>query len=72
MAFHEVRECCKHIEKLGRQQHGESVNRIGNRVTTRIMSDACGKGIARGQVECANLRACATYSDATSAESFKT
>ena len=72
MAFHEVRECCKGIEKLGRQLHGESVNRIGKRVTTRILSDAYGKGIVRGQVECANLRAYAREDDVTSAESIKT
>eukprot|EP00959_Pyramimonas_sp_CCMP1952_P188181 3935238-Pyramimonas_sp.AAC.1 len=36
------------------------------------MSDAYGKGIVRGQVECANLRAYAREDDATSAESIKT
>eukprot|EP00959_Pyramimonas_sp_CCMP1952_P365375 7652367-Pyramimonas_sp.AAC.1 len=45
MAFHEVKECCKGIEKLGRQLQGENVNRIGKRVAHRIMSDAYGKGI---------------------------
>ena len=70
MAFHEVRKCCKGIEKLGRQLHGESANRVGKRMTTRIMSNARGKGIVRGQVECANLRACARDDDVTSAESI--
>ena len=38
----------------------------------RLMSDAYGKGIVRAQVENTNLRAYATQSDVTSAESFKT
>ena len=72
MAFHEVRERCKFIEKLGCQLRGENANRVGKRMTTRIMSDAHGKGIVRGQVECANLRAYARGDDVTSAESNKT
>ena len=71
MAFHEVKECCKGVEKLGRQLQGEHVNRIGKRVANRIMSDAYGKGIVRGQVECANLRAFARENDVTAAESLK-
>ena len=38
----------------------------------RLISDAYGKGIVRAQVENTNLRAYATASDVTSAESFKT
>ena len=38
----------------------------------RIVSDAYGKGIVRAQVENTNLRAYATSSDITSAESIKT
>ena len=72
MAFHEVRERCKGIEEFGRQLGGESANRIGKRNTTRIMSDAYGKGIVRGQVECANLRAYARDDDVTAAESNRT
>ena len=71
MAFHEVKECCKGIEKLGRQLQGETTNRFGKRVANRIMSDAYGKGIVRGQVECANLRAFARTDDVTAAESLK-
>eukprot|EP00959_Pyramimonas_sp_CCMP1952_P107683 2251618-Pyramimonas_sp.AAC.1 len=35
------------------------------------MSDAYGKGIVRGQVECANLRAFAREGDVTAAEAMK-
>eukprot|EP00959_Pyramimonas_sp_CCMP1952_P252743 5280380-Pyramimonas_sp.AAC.1 len=51
MVFHEVNECCKGVGKRGRQLQGESVNRIGKRVASRIVSDAHGKCIVRGQVE---------------------
>eukprot|EP00959_Pyramimonas_sp_CCMP1952_P064133 1339654-Pyramimonas_sp.AAC.1 len=72
MAFHEVRECSRGIEKLSRQLRGENANYVGKRMTTRIMSDAYGRGIVRGQVECANLRADSMENDVTSTESIKT
>eukprot|EP00959_Pyramimonas_sp_CCMP1952_P059329 1239022-Pyramimonas_sp.AAC.1 len=72
IAFHGVRERCKGIDDLGGELHGEHANRVGKRMTTRILSNAYGKGIVRGQVERAMLRAYARGDDATSAESIKT
>jgi len=72
MAFNEVKECCKgHItlsEKLG----GEKVNYIGKRHVTRLMCDAYGKGVVRGQVENTNLRAYWKDNAVTAAESIRT
>ena len=57
MAFNEVKECCKGHQDLSRRLAGERVSYIGKRHATRLMSDAYGKGIVRGQVENTNLRA---------------
>ena len=46
--------------------------RQGTRHSTRIMSDAYGKGIVRGQVENTKLLAYARDHDVTAAESIKT
>jgi len=72
LAFNEIRECCKGHQDLNQKLRGESVNYIGKRHAMRLMSDAYGKGIVRGQVECTNLRANFKGTDTTHAESFKT
>ena len=51
---------------------GACVNRTGKRHATRLMSDAYGRGIVRGQVGNANLRAHQTYSPVTAAEAITT
>ena len=73
MAFNEVKECCKGHQDLTERLRGGSVNYIGKRHAMRLMSDAYGKGIVRGQAENTNLRAY-TKEDAavTFAESFRT
>ena len=73
MAFNEVKECCKGHQELTERLRGDSVNYIGKRHATRLMSDAYGKGIVRGQAENTNLRAYAKEEGAvTFAESFRT
>ena len=72
MAFNEVKECCKGHVDLGSQVAGKTLKYIGKRHMTRLMSDAYGKGIVRGQAENTNLRANAKESDVTHAETFRT
>ena len=72
MAFNEVKECCKGHHALADRTRQEPLSRIGKRHAIRIMSDAYGKGIVRGQVENTNLRAYTTRADVTAAESIKT
>jgi hypothetical protein len=73
MAFNEVKECCQGHQDLTERLHGESLNYIGKRHAMRIMSDAYGKGIVRGQAENTNLRAYSIEGGAvTLAESFRT
>ena len=72
MAFNEVKECCKGHVDLAEKLQGHSVNLIGKRHVTRLMCDAYGKGIVRGQAENTNLRANAKSNDVTAAESFRT
>jgi hypothetical protein len=72
MAFNEVKECCKGHQDLTERLRGESTNYVGKRHAMRLMSDAYGKGIVRGQVENTNLRAYAKENDVTFAESFRT
>ena len=72
MAFNEVKECCKGHQDLNQRVRGESLNYQGKRHAMRLMSDAYGKGIVRGQVENTNLRAHGSTEQVTRAESFKT
>ena len=72
MAFNEVKECCKGHQDLTERVGDRSVNYIGKRHHVRMMSDAYGKGIVRGQVENTNLRAHAKPNDVTFAESIRT
>ena len=72
MAFNEVKECCKGHSNLSQRVRSECVNRIGKRHAMRLMSDAYGKGIVRGQVESMNLRAYHKDSPVTAAESITT
>lgn len=72
MTFNEVKECCKGHVELSWRLSGESLNFIGKRHVGRLMSDAYGKGIVRGQVENTNLRALAKSSDVTFAECIRT
>ena len=48
------------------------MNYIGKRNSARILSDAYGKGVVRGQVENTNLRAYARDDDVTAAECIRT
>ena len=63
LAFNECKECVKGHRQLASDLKKESLNRIGKRHATRLMSDAYGKGIVRGQVENTNLRAYSTSND---------
>ena len=72
MEFNEVKECCKGNSTLAEHICQEPLQRQGKRHATRIMSDAYGKGVVRGQVENTNLRAYSRDNDVTSAESIKT
>ena len=63
MAFNEVKECCKGHEDLSQKVRGQSTSYIGKRHAVRLMSDAYGKGIVRGQAENTNLRAYGKESD---------
>lgn len=73
-AFNEVKECCKGHKDLSQRVRaaGACVNDIGKRHAMRLMGDAYGKGIVRGQVECTNLRAYHKDSDVTAAEAITT
>ena len=72
MAFNEVKECCKGHVDLTVKTRGESISYIGKRHATRLMNDAYGKGIVRGQAENTNLRAYGRSNDVTAAETFRT
>jgi hypothetical protein len=72
MAFNEVRECCKGHDGLAESLHGKGLSYIGKRHATRLMSDAYGRGIVRGQAENTYLRAYGKFNDVTAAECFKT
>ena len=72
MAFNEVKECCKGHDGLAESLRGKGLSYIGKRHATRLMSDAYGRGIVRGQAENTNLRANGKFHDVTAAECFKT
>ena len=72
MAFHEVKECCKGHDDLAKEVCGESLHQIGKRHASRLMSDAYGKGIVRGQAENTNLRANGKPNDVCAADCFRT
>jgi len=72
MAFSEVKECCKGHATLSQKITGERLNYIGKRHVTRLMCDAYGKGVVRGQVESTNLRAFWKENTVTNAECIKT
>ena len=59
MTLNEVKECCKGHSTLAENIRQEPLQCQGKRHATRIMNDAYGKGIVRGQVESTNQR---TYS----------
>ena len=74
MAFHEVREFQKgHMalhQDLSTKQN--TLQTHGQRHTLRLLTDAYCKGIVRGQVECANLRANHKEDQVVHAERFST
>ena len=72
MAFNEMKECCKGQKTLAENIKQEPLQCQGKRHATRLMNDAYGKGIVRGQVENTNLRAYSKDNDVTPAESIKT
>ena len=62
MAFHEIKEFQKghvylHANLKQQRDKSASTEYVGKRHTVRLLNDAYCKGIVRGQVECANLRA---------------
>ena len=65
MGFNEVKECCKGHVSMGEKIADKSLNYIGKRHMGRLMSDAYGRGIVRGQAENTNLRAYAKEYDVT-------
>ena len=71
LAFNEVKECCKGHGDLHHTLPKDNINYIGKRHAMRLMSDAYGKGIVRGQVECANLRAFYDARDVLKAEAIR-
>ena len=72
MAFNEVKECCKGHQNLTEELGTTELQTIGKRHHLRLMSDAYGKGIVRGQVENTNLRAYHKKNAVTHAECIKT
>ena len=72
MAFNEIKECCKGLQDLSSRVGGERINYVGKRHASRLMSDAYGKGIVRGQVENTNLRVNGKDNAVTHAETFRT
>ena len=72
MAFNEIKECCKGLQDLSSRIGGERINYVGKRHASRLMSDAYGKGIVRGQVENTNLRVNGKDNAVTHAETFRT
>ena len=72
MAFNEVKECCKGHRDLKERVAGQGIEYVGKRHATRLLCDAYGKGIVRGQAENANLRAYAKENDVTHSETFRT
>ena len=65
MAFNEVRECCKGHSTFPQNIRQEPLQRQGKRHANRIMNNAYGKGIVRGQVEKTNLRTYSKENDVT-------
>ena len=72
MAFNEIKECCKGHGDLATQVAGQGVAYIAKRHASRLMSDAYGKGIVRGQAENVNLRVNAREDAVTHAETHRT
>ena len=74
MGFNEAKECCKGQQNLSASltKQGVSVSYIGKRHASRVMSDAYGKGIVRGQAENTNLRCNGRESDVSRAETLRT
>ena len=70
MGFNEVKECCKGHVSMGEKIADKSLNYIGKRHMGRLMSDAYGRGIVRGQAENTNLRAYAKDYDVTLASLY--
>ena len=65
-------QCCNGYETLTKKLSGESKNYLAGRLRKRLLSDALGKGIVRGQVENTNLRVHGKDHDVTAAECFRT
>ena len=72
MAINEIKECCKGHASLATQVAGKGAPYVAKRHASRLMSDAYGKGIVRGQAENVNLRVNAREDDVTHAETLKT
>ena len=57
MGYHEIKEFQKGHVALHASLEKSSMQTIGKRHASRLLSDAYCKGLVRGQVECCNLRA---------------
>jgi len=71
-ACNEIKECCKGHAVLGKELEGQRVAKVAKRHASRLMSDAYGEGIVRGQVENVNLRIHARDDDVMFAEALRT
>ena len=67
-----MKECCKGHAALAQEVSGLSTPKICKRFASRLMSDAYGKGVVRGQRENNNLCIHAGEQDVTHAETRRT
>ena len=72
VVFNGVEECCEGHSQLHEKLEGEATHYIGKRHATRLMNDAYGKCIFRGQVGDSNLRALHNPRNNLAAETFRT
>ena len=70
--INDFKSCFKGHSTLAEHIRKEPLQRDGQRHATRIMCDAYGKGIVRGQVDNTHARACSRTHDVTVAGSMKT
>ena len=71
MAFNEMQDCCKGHENLSNKLRGENTNYVAARHRKRLLNDALGNGIVRGQIENTTLRVNGNYHAVTATERFR-
>ena len=72
VAARELKEWQKCQNDLHQELAGKKPGYVGARVSKRLATDLCARGVSRGAVECANLILNAEHKDPTRAESIKT